>query len=149
MTVKTGEIHMITKKWDGCRDPSGKGCKTFDGLQISDKWIKLPFFERIALPCMWAHYWMGHFTCKYSTRQYKRHFLQMKLRFVADWELWIWGKYFLCTFSSYLCAIVNTSHPHIPETHQESCMKAFVGWWLIKDFGLEMLCCRVRITLFC
>ena len=105
MTVKTGEIHMITKKWDGCRDPSGKGCKTFDGLQISDKWIKLPFFERIALPCMWAHYWMGHFTCKYSTRQYKRHFLQMKLRFVADWELWIWGKYFSCTFSSYFSGI--------------------------------------------
>ena len=26
-----------------------------------------------------------------------------------------------------LCAVVNTSHPHIPETHQESCMKAFVG----------------------
>ena len=26
-----------------------------------------------------------------------------------------------------LCAVVNTSHPHIPETHQESRMKAFVG----------------------
>ena len=48
---------------------------------------------------------MGHFTCKYSTRQYKRHFLQMKLRFVADRELWIWGKYFSCTFSSYFSDI--------------------------------------------
>ena len=26
-----------------------------------------------------------------------------------------------------LCVVVNTSHPHIPETHQESHMKAFVG----------------------
>ena len=26
-----------------------------------------------------------------------------------------------------LCAVVNTSHPHIPETHQESRMKAFLG----------------------
>ena len=26
-----------------------------------------------------------------------------------------------------LCAVVNTSHPHIPETHQKSRMKAFVG----------------------
>ena len=26
-----------------------------------------------------------------------------------------------------LCAVVNTSHPHIPETHQESRMEAFVG----------------------
>ena len=26
-----------------------------------------------------------------------------------------------------LCAVVNTSHPHIPETHQESRMKTFVG----------------------
>ena len=26
-----------------------------------------------------------------------------------------------------LCAVVNTYHPHIPETHQESRMKAFVG----------------------
>ena len=26
-----------------------------------------------------------------------------------------------------LCAVVNTSHPHIPETHQESRMNAFVG----------------------
>ena len=26
-----------------------------------------------------------------------------------------------------LCAVVNTSHPHIPGTHQESHMKAFVG----------------------
>ena len=47
-----------------------------------------------------------------------------------------------------LCAVVNTSHPHIPETHQESRMKAFVGWRLIKDFGLEMRCGRVRTTLF-
>ena len=47
-----------------------------------------------------------------------------------------------------LCAVVNTSHPHIPETHQESRMKAFVGWRLIKDFGLEMRCGRVRLTLF-
>ena len=26
-----------------------------------------------------------------------------------------------------LCAVVNTYHPHIPETHQESRMEAFVG----------------------
>ena len=48
---------------------------------------------------------MGHFTCKYSTRQYKRHFHQMKVRFVADRELWIWGKYFSYTFSSYFSDI--------------------------------------------
>ena len=47
-----------------------------------------------------------------------------------------------------LCAVVNTSHPHIPETHQESRMKAFVGWRQIEDFGLEMRCGRVRLTLF-
>ena len=38
-----------------------------------------------------------------------------------------------------LCAVVNASHPHIPEAHQESRMKAFVDWRPIKDFGLEML----------
>ena len=47
-----------------------------------------------------------------------------------------------------LCAVVNTSHPHIPETHQKSRMKAFVGWRQIEDFGLEMRCGRVRLTLF-
>ena len=52
MTVEPGEIHIITKEWDGCRDPSGKGCKTFEGPQISDKWTKLPFVDRLALLCM-------------------------------------------------------------------------------------------------
>ena len=33
----------------------------------------------------------------------------------------------LVAASMSLCAVVNTSHPHIPETHQESRMKAFVG----------------------
>ena len=47
-----------------------------------------------------------------------------------------------------LCAVVNTSHPHIPETHQESRMKAFLGWRQIEDFELEMRCGRVRLTLF-
>ena len=45
-----------------------------------------------------------------------------------------------------LCAVLNTSHPHILETRQESRMKAFVGWRLIKDFALEMRCGRFRIT---
>ena len=52
MTIEPGEIHIITKEWDGCRDPSGKGCKTFEGPQISDKWTKLPFVDRLALLCM-------------------------------------------------------------------------------------------------
>ena len=52
MTVEPREIHIITKEWDGCRDPSGKGCKTFEGPQISDKWTKLPFLDRLALLCM-------------------------------------------------------------------------------------------------
>ena len=48
-----------------------------------------------------------------------------------------------------LCAVVNTSHPHIPETHQESRMKDFVGWRQIKDFGLKMLQkCLLKKTLF-
>ena len=52
--------------------PLSPWCRIFNWPQISDKCLKVAFLDRLALPCIWIHFWMRFWVFFSSQSVWKR-----------------------------------------------------------------------------